>query len=293
MTETRFPPSRPSALPDLHGLRIPDRTLPLLRDLVQSRTGMYYDESRLPFLNDRLSPLAIERGFDSLLDYYYLLKYDAQASEEWVRAIDALSVQETYFWREADQLRALVEEVLPRLVQLGRQRVRIWSVPCATGEEPLSVAMALEEAGWFARLPIDIHASDASEAALRRAASGHYSRRAFRQLSDDMRHKYFDFDAAANDWVIKPALKARVTSWTRVNVVDEHELAREAGADIIFCRNLFIYFTEATVRTVVERFADTMRAPGYLFVGAAESLLRVTSRFELQEIAGSFVYVKS
>ena len=94
-------------------LRIPERTLPLLRDLVKAQVGLYYDDARLHFLRDRLVPLAVERGFDSLLDYYYLLRYDADASREWIRAVDALSVQETYFWREADQLRALAKIPAP------------------------------------------------------------------------------------------------------------------------------------------------------------------------------------
>jgi chemotaxis protein methyltransferase CheR len=284
--------ARSSVLPDVHGLRVPERTLPLLRDLVQSHAGIYYDDGRLESLGDRLSPLAIERGFDSLLDYYYLLKYDGEAAREWIRAVDALSVQETYFWREADQLHALTTHLLPRLVQLGRRRIRIWSVPCASGEEPLSLALALEESGWFARLPIEIHASDASEAALRKAAAGHYAERSFRQLAEPLREKYFDYDGKARDWVVKPSLKARVTTWSRVNVVQPVEVAALATADVIFCRNLFIYFAPSTIRQVTEQFADRMPSPGYLCVGAAESLLRVTSRFELQEIAGSFVYLK-
>ncbi len=91
----------------MRGLRIPERTLTLLRDLIASQAGIHYDDDRLDLLRDRLVPLAIERGFDSLLDYYYLLKYDADAATEWPRVMDALSVQETYFWREADHFRAL------------------------------------------------------------------------------------------------------------------------------------------------------------------------------------------
>jgi len=159
---------RPVA-PDVRGLRAPERTLELLRDLVHAHTGMYYDDSRLDFLSDRLAPLAIDRGFDSFLDYYYLLKYDPDAAGEWLRAIDALSVQETYFWREFDQIKALVETILPTLVERRRAPIRIASVPCASGEEPLSIAMALDDAGWFARAAIDIRAGDASPAALARA----------------------------------------------------------------------------------------------------------------------------
>jgi len=293
MTQARSLPdmARP-AWSDAPGVRIPERTLPLLRDLVNAHTGMFYDGERLTTLRDRLAPLALERGFDSMLDYYYLLKYDAGAAEEWSRVIDALSVQETYFWREADQLQALVDRIVPALINMGRHRIRIWSVPCATGEEPLSIAMALEERGWFARTPIEIYASDASEAALRKAESGRYGSRAFRQLSPALREKYFE-PAGTNTWAVAPPLKARVTQWSRVNVVRCDEIAPLAVADVIFCRNLFIYFNEVTVRLVAERFADAMPTPGFLCVGAAESLLRVTARFDLQDIGGAYVYVKT
>jgi chemotaxis protein methyltransferase CheR len=282
----------PVVSPHVDGLRVPERTLILLRDLVSSQTGMHYDDERLTFLRDRLAPLAIDRGFDSLLDYYYLLKYDAGADAEWVRTIDALSVQETYFWREPDQLQAVTKWIIPRLIDAGRRSIRIWSVPCASGEEPLSLAMALEDAGWFGRLPIEIHAGDASDAALRKAAAGRYGARAFRQLSDAMRDRYFEADGNGT-WIIKPAIKARVTSWTRINVVDPAQLGRLGSADVIFCRNLFIYFTPATVRQVAEQFAAILSLPGFLCLGAAESLLRVTPRFDLQDIGGAYVYVKS
>jgi chemotaxis protein methyltransferase CheR len=279
--------------PDTRGIRIPERTLHLLRDLVQSHTGMFYDEHRLDYLTDRLSPLAVERGFDSLLDYYYLLKYDSNADQEWARAIDALSVQETYFWREFDQLRALADVIMPRLVALGRSRVRIWSLPCATGEEPLSIAMALVEGGWFSQLGIEIHAADASEAALTRARAGHYGERAFRQLPSPMRERYFDRPAGAQDSVVKPALHNRVSSWSRINVVRSDELAAVRGADVVFCRNLFIYFDQATIRRVVAELGGLMGSPGFLCVGAAESLLRLNTQFELRELGGAYVYVKS
>jgi chemotaxis protein methyltransferase CheR len=292
MTEARAAaPVRP-AWSDAPGVRVPERTLPLLRDLVNAHTGMLYEGERLDYLRDRLSPLALERGFDSLLDYYYLLKYDGEATGEWARAIDALSVQETYFWREADQVRSLVDRIVPALVDAGRGVIRVWSLPCATGEEPLSIAMALEESGWFGRVPIEIHAGDASESALRKAACGRYGMRAFRQLPIALRDKYFDPGPGAA-WTVKPSLKARVTTWSRVNVVQPVDVAALASADVIFCRNLFIYFHETTVRRVAEQFAEHLRRPGFLCVGAAESLLRVTTRFDLQDIGGAYVYVKS
>jgi chemotaxis protein methyltransferase CheR len=280
-----------TVIPDVRGLRIPERTLSLLRDLIATHAGTYYDDGRLDLLRDRLAPLAIDRGFDSLLDYYYLLKYDDAAAREWSRVMDALSVQETYFWREADQFRALTTSILPAIA--GRRApIRIWSVPCATGEEPLSIAIALNEAGWFERAPIEIHASDASDSALQRAQQRRYRRRSFRQLPEYLRDKYFNRDATEEEWTVKPHLFARVNSWTRINLIQASEAALLGSSDVIFCRNLFIYFTPAGVREVTARFANWMPSPGYLCVGAAESLLRTGSGFELQDLGGAYVYVK-
>jgi chemotaxis protein methyltransferase CheR len=280
------------AVPDVRGLRIPERTLELLRDLITAHVGVYYDDGRLDLLRDRIAPLAIDRGFDSLLDYYYLLKYDAQAMQEWPRVMDVLSVQETYFWREADQLKALASAMVPRVLE-RRPRVRIWSIPCATGEEPLSIAMALDQAGWFGRAEIEIYASDASDAALARAERRRYGRRSFRQLPDEMRDRYFTRDTAKEEWLVKPELFARITAWTRVNIVDPAQTLGLASCDVIFCRNLFIYFTPACVRDVAAQLARSMPSPGYLCVGAAESLLKSGAGLDLQDIGGAYVYVKA
>ncbi|HEY7058770.1 MAG TPA: protein-glutamate O-methyltransferase CheR [Vicinamibacterales bacterium] len=264
--------------------------MPLLRDLVHERTGLYFAADRFDMLADRLAPLVLERGFDSFLDYYYLLKYDACANVEWAKLIDALVVGETYFWREADQIQAVVSEVVPSLVRARpADPVRLWVVPCATGEEPLTIAMMLDHAGWFERARFEIHASDASQAAIERAKTGRYRERAFRSLPPELRDRYFRQDRDA--WVVDPRLHRRVTSWSVVNLMD-NEMPFPAQVPIVFCRNVFIYFSEPGVRRVVERFATAMSTPGYLCVGASESLLKVTTRFELQEIAGAFVYVK-
>jgi chemotaxis protein methyltransferase CheR len=284
--------NRPRVVPDVRGLRIPERTLTLLRDLIASQAGIHYDDDRIDLMRDRLSPLAVERGFDSLLDYYYLLKYDADAATEWPRVMDALSVQETYFWREADHFRALATVIVPGLIERQRRTIRIWSIPCASGEEPLSIAMALSEANAFAAARIEIHASDASEAALTKARAGRYGRRSFRQLPGELQEKYFTREGAKEEWTIKSDLLGRVTSWSRVNIINAAERDPRASADIIFCRNLFIYFTPACVREVALNLARAMPSPGYLCVGAAESLLKAGAGFDLQEIGGAYVYVK-
>jgi chemotaxis protein methyltransferase CheR len=225
----------------------------------------------------------------SFMDYYYLLKY-SDDDAEWGRVMDALAVQETYFWRESDQIRAIVDHVVPHLVnELRGNPLKIWSVPCASGEEPLTLAMMLDEARWFDRAPIEVFGSDASGAAIAKALNGRYGPRAFRNLPADIRDKYFTPEG--DRWQVSPALRRRV-SYDVVNLVSPDEVARHATAPIVFCRNVFIYFSGQSITRTLEAMARWMPERGYLCVGASESLLRLRTPFELQEIGGAFVYVK-
>lgn len=272
-------------------LGLSSSALPLLRDLIHERMGVFFDNGRYDSLRDRLAPLVVDRGFGSFLDYYYLLKYDEAAAEDWGRVMDAISVPETYFWREIDQVRGIVSRAVPELVKASpAATLRIWSAPCASGEEPLTIAMMLQEAGWFDRVPIEIHGSDASPAAIERAKAGRYRERSFRSLPPVLWDKYFR--PGDGVWTVDPALQRRITSWSVVNLLDETAVAARAAVPIVFCRNVFIYFSDGGIRRVVDQFARAMPSPAYLCVGASESLLRVTSRFELEELGGAFVYVK-
>lgn len=271
-------------------LGLPRVGLPLLRELVRERTGLAYDEDRTETFVSCLAPLVVERGFKSYLDLYYLLKYD-DTREDWSRVMDALSVPETYFWREVDQIRAIVCHVVPRLVARNRGLpIRIWSVPCASGEEPLTIAMLLSEAGWFERAQFEIYASDASPAAIAKARAGIYRERAFHAMPAHMRERYFE--RVEKGWQPISELRDRVTVWTQVNLVDRSETALYDSSHVIFCRNAFIYFSSDAIRRVVAAFAESMPSPGYLCVGASESLLNLTTAFTLEEIDGAFVYVK-
>ena len=261
----------------------------ILRDLIHDRLGLSYEPHQFDMVADRLAPLVVARGFTSFIDYYYLLKY-SDVPDEWLKVMDALSVQETYFWREIDQLRAVVTHVVPSIVaSLAGRPLRIWSVPCATGEEPLTIAMLLNEAGWFERTPIEIVASDASQAAIARARAGRYTQRSFRNLPAHLREKYFE--TGHNEWTVASSLHRRV-SYDVVNLMVEAEVARHAAVPIIFCRNVFIYFSDQSIRRALSVFERLMPSPGYLCVSASESLLRRTTVFELEEIGEAFMYVK-
>ncbi|MCU1385055.1 MAG: methyltransferase, CheR-type [Acidobacteria bacterium] len=272
-------------------LGIPVTGLPVLRELIHERTGIFFEADRTELLAERMAPLVIARGFRSFLDLYYLLKYDdASGPAAWRQVMDALSVPETYFWREIDQVRAIACRVVPELVRRGATSIRIWSVPCATGEEPLTIAMALNEGGWFDRVRIEIHGSDGSEAMIAKARAGRYRPRSMRSLPPALIERYFTADAGT--FAPREELARRITSWSVVNLMVPEEVAPYAHCPIVFCRNAFIYFSPQAIKRVVGQFGALMPSPGYLCVGASESLLNITSAFSLEEIDRAFVYVK-
>lgn len=262
----------------------------LLRDLIHERTGLFYDDGKRDMLANRIAPRVIELGFPSFLDYYYLLRYDEAAAEEWPQLMDALSVPETYFWREIDAVRALVDTIVPQWAAANPGApIRIWCAACASGEEPLTVAMALSEAGWLERAPIVIEASDASPAAIAAARRGLYRERSFRTLPAELRERYFS--PAPGGWQMCDTLHSAVR-WDVVNLRESAAVARHADAPFVFCRNVFIYFSRDSIAATVREFARHMPPQGHLFLGVAESLVRLTDAFVLREIDGAFVYVK-
>jgi chemotaxis protein methyltransferase CheR len=265
-------------------LRVPEGIPRLLRDLIHDRTGLFFEDTQMGFLIEKLEPTAQGRGFGSFLEYYYALKDNQHG--EWDRAWEALSVQETYFWREMSQVNALVEVIVPDWFRKSILQFRIWSAACATGEEPYTIAMALAEAG-FGSHPIEIVGSDASPSALEKARRGVYREKSFRALPPALRQKYFT--PVAGGWKLAEEIMRRV-QFKRVNLFEPGEIAPIARVNAIFCRNVFIYFSPHSIRQTVAMMASKMPAGGHLFVGASESLLRMTTDFELKEIASALVY---
>jgi len=276
-------------MPESGLIELPIGVFIILRDIIRERIGVSFEDDKRELLASKLSDRVHDLGLKSFLDYYYRLKYGSEADEEWRQLTELLSVQETYFWREFDQVRVLVDVLIPAHVAAGRGTIRIWSAACATGEEPLSIAMALMEAGWFDRADIEICASDVSPAALEKAKAGIYRERSFRVLPTSLREKYFS--PVDKGWQAAPKLHGQVR-YICANLLEPADTIHLAAAPFIFCRNVFIYFSVPTINRVIRHFADRMPRPGHLFVGASESLYRTTSAFDLEEIGGAFVYVK-
>jgi chemotaxis protein methyltransferase CheR len=262
----------------------------LLRDIIHEQTGIYYQIDKMEILYDKITPLLCNQELDSFIDYYYLLKYESRFTDEWHHVFDAISVQETYFGREYDQIETLVNVIIPKLaIEKTNLPIKIWSAACASGEEPLTIAIYLNESGWFEHIPIEIYASDLSPKAISKAQTGLYGSYSFRHWSQALIDKYF----------IKKNKQCQVINnihekiqWKISNLNNKNDVALMAGTHIIFCRNVFIYFSDLAIRKTSRFLYDCMTDPGYLFTGISESLLKFTDDFDMQEIDSSFVYVK-
>ncbi len=187
--------------------------------------------------------------------------------------VAALSKGRTCFFRHLKPVQSLVDVVVPQLVSEGfTQPLRIWSAACSTGEEPLTIALALTEAGWFDRMQIEIHANDANFAAIEKSRRGVYSKNRLAVLSSDLLSKYFT--PVSDGWQVKPELHERV-SWSVTNLMNESEIAELANSHIIFCCNVFIYFSESAICQTLTRFGERMPTGGYLFTDGGDYFIVV------------------
>lgn len=255
--------------------------------LIEERAGLHYAVRDSDILAEKIGTRMLEAGFDSALDYYYFLRYDPAGEAEFERLIDALVVGETYFFREFDQMVALVDNVL---VPAARERpIRVWSAACSTGEEPLALAMLLESRGILDRTTIV--ATDISHRSLERARSTTRTRRSVRNVPDPALLERW-LRVEEREVTVDPALVARV-EWRRLNLLDAQAVAAAGPFDAILCRNVLIYFNDDVIVRVVDALHDALRTGGLLAVGVSESLLRLATKLHCVERGGFFFYQRS
>jgi chemotaxis protein methyltransferase CheR len=274
-----------------HHLELPDDVFRLLRDAIYKRSGMWFADSSKYLLQKRLSPRARELNFDSFQKYFYFLQYDPRAESEYDQIYDLVTTNETYFFREPAQLTAFVEEIIPDLLSKKPvKKIRIWSAGCSSGEEPYSLAMLLQEAGWYEHASFEIFASDINQQVLARARKGQYRENAFRATSQPLRERYFAREAD-NSWRIKDEIRNRV-QFGRLNLYDEARVSLLGHLDLVFCRNVIIYFDDASKRVVVKNFYSRLIEGGYLLLGHSESLISLSTQFKLRHLKNDMVYQK-
>jgi chemotaxis protein methyltransferase CheR len=259
----------------------------ILSGLVEERLGLWYALADKSLFESKVSVRALELGFDSMLDYYYFLRYDDVDGRELERLSETLVVNETFFFREFDQVQTVLSRFALPLIEAGI-RPRIWSAACSTGEEPSTIAIWLAERGKLAA--VQLLASDVSAAALAVAREGRYRPRSLRQIPDGVDPSRF-IASESGALVVNPKIRAAI-EWRKLNLLDAAAVAAVGEQDIILCRNLLIYFREDVVRRVVAGLTDRLKLGGVLVVGVSESLMRFGTRLRCEEQDGVFVYRK-
>lgn len=274
-----------------HHLELPDDIFRLLREQIYKRSGMWFNDSSKYLLQKRLSPRARELNFDSFQKYFYFLQYDPRADAEFDQIFDLVTTNETYFFREPAQLQAFTEEIIPDVLSRKTVRkVRIWSAGCSSGEEPYSLAMLLQESGWYDQAAFEIFASDINQQVLGKARRGVYRENAFRATPPHLREKYFTREGEST-WRVKDEIRNRI-SFGRLNLYDEGRVSLLGHLDVVFCRNVIIYFDDASKRVVVTNFYNRLSDGGYLLLGHSESLISLSTQFKLRHLKHDMVYQK-
>jgi chemotaxis protein methyltransferase CheR len=272
---------------------LPDDVFRLLRDFIHGYCGIFFDDGSKFLLERRLARRLELHRLKSFEEYYHFLRYDRKREEELVALIDNLTTNETYFFRETPQLRAFSEEILPELRGrlAGRKSLRIWSAGCSTGEEPYTIAILLLESGdWWRDWQVEIIGSDINQRVLHTARKGVYKKGAHRATDPGMLAKYFITDEKG-DYRIIDRVKELV-SFSYVNLLDPHKTSLIGSVDVVFCRNVIIYFDREAKKKVIESFYHKLRDGGYLLLGHSESLINISNAFALRTLKHDMVYQK-
>src|ERR1700722_566217 len=263
-----------------------------LCDYLYRHTGMAFTEARRYFVERRVEERMIATGSSSFDSYFARLRADLQGELE--QLINASTVNETYFYREDHQFACLTSNLLQKRLRMKPrgETMRIWSLPCSTGEEPYSIAMWLLE-NWAEvdAHDIEIVGSDIDTNVLEAARAGVFGKRALTRLTPALTDKYFT-PAGPEHWQIIDELRQSVR-FTATNIVERTETRPHGLFDVIFCRNLLIYFDETSRRVAAENLYESLAPGGYICLGHAESMSRISSLFEVCRFVDAIVYRKS
>lgn len=246
----------------------------LVSEIVGKRSGLVLTPDKGYLIESRLTPLARQEGFDSLDALIRAIRLKRDEKLMWA-VTDALTTNETFFFRDKTPFEQFKDDVLPALAS-SRDTLRVWCAACSTGQEPYSLAMLMSEVQTtYPKLKLDICATDISDRVLQKAQSGIYSKFEV-QRGLPIAHLLKFFDQTNDTWQVKPALRQSIR-WRNFNLLaDPRVLGR---FDVVFCRNVLIYFDPPTKKAVLDRIAAVTAPDGFLFLGSAETVMGITDAF--------------
>lgn len=261
-----------------------------LRQLIRQHCGIWLDDGKITFLQTRLAERLRGCNISSAQEYYYFLKYDARGSEEIQRLIDAVTVNETWFFREAGPLEAWREVVLPDLIHRGGT-LHLWSAGCATGEEPYTLAMLVLEAyPDIAPGRLEILATDISQRALQVARAATYDPYSLRRTEPSRQANYFQA-TLGGQYTVCEKVRQRV-HFGQANLIDPSLVQRVQAMDVVLCRNVIIYMDDPGRQATLINLHTALKPGGYLILGHSESLIHVVTPFEVARVGGQIMYRK-
>lgn len=262
-----------------------------ITSLIYDKTGLFFGESSRFFLEKRIEMRITSLNLRNGEEYLRLLLFDPEAEKEWDNLISMITTNETYFMREERQLKCFKDDILPELVKKNEgKKIRIWSAGCSSGEEPFSIAILIKESKVVNENMVEIFATDISSRALNKAREGIYGESSFRNVDEIFKAKWF-INIGENKWKIKDDIRKKV-NFQKFNLFDLDRYSLLGNFDVIFCRNVIIYFNLDAKVKVVERFYDKLNNGGYLLLGHSESLISITDKFKLVHLPTDLVYRK-
>jgi len=267
----------------------------VMRDLICEISGISYPDNKKYLLENRIAERLKACNLKSYDEYYYLLKHDPSNLTELSAFFDAITTNETSFFRNPLQIVGFEKIVLPEILaeknKKGSRNIKIWSAGCSTGEEPYTLAMIVAEIlkGIAESWDVNVLATDISKSVLKFADKAVYNSHAFRNTPDKYKTKYFSNNGIC--YTVKDEIKKIVTK-KYLNLADQVSMKMIKGMDTIFCRNVLIYFDDDFKKRVLSHFYESLRPGGYLFVGHSESLHRITKAFKVIHFKGALAYKK-
>lgn len=265
-----------------------------IRDLIYERSGIYFQDNKAYLLESRLAGRVRETGCRSFGDYLFSLRY-GNDEKEFSSLFKAVTICETSFFRDMEQLDVVNNGLLNGLLEEKRRegisKLRFWSAACSSGEEPYTMAMyLLERRSLLGGLDIEILGSDINEAVLAAARKGVYGNYSVKHTPGNYLNRYFVSNGDGT-YSVKPEVK-QLVRFANLNLYDVQRLKLMKGMDIIFCRNVLIYFDDDSKRKVVSALYDCLNPGGYLVIGRAESLHNLTRAFRPVTVDKMFFYKK-
>ncbi len=262
------------------------------REFFYRKTGIHFDDSKRYFVDKRLVERMQATKSDSFRSYFVMLRFQT-TGEELQALINVMTVNETYFFREEYHFSCMVNSMLPEIVSTKKpgDTVRIWSIPSSSGEEPYSIAIYLQEY-WadLERFNVELMASDIDTTILDTAKAGIFSERSVANIPANVTSKYFRKDKNGM-FHLDDDTKSCV-EFSRVNLAESADTRKFRKCDLIFCRNLLIYFDDVSRRIAAEAFFEALNPGGFICLGHSESMSRISGLFKVRKYPDAIVYQK-